>query len=525
MNRLDEWMRCMTLLGVGLVIASAAAADDAANDAVDAVDAAADAPTWSGQVAAIVHQRCAGCHQPGQSGPFDLLSYDDAVEHGETMVAVIDADYMPPWPPSTAPPLQHDRRLPEAEADAIRRWVEADMPAGDLDAAPQPPLAVDGWRLGTPDLVVEMDRAYRVPADGRDIYRWFVLPLDLPEDRYIEAIEFQPTARGAVHHVLFYYDTTGQGRRKQARQQRSAQPGFGGMKTSPQAMLGGYVPGAVPQKWPDGVSVKLPAGSDLILQTHFHPSGRVESERSRVALHFADAPPERPLISVQLPPLFGQGVGLDIPAGQSEYVLEDSMTLPTPVTAVGVSGHAHYVCTEMAMTATLPDGSEQTLLGIDEWDLDWQGDYLFEQPVELPAGTELHVRLVYDNSAANPENPFSPPRRIKWGPQSTDEMGSMTLSVLTPDGPSDLKLASGLKRHLVLTRLPRGELQRRMAQLPRPSLGERLWFGYLDKDNDGKLQTGEIPAKWHELHFLLDVDLDGGVSQTELDALRAFTAK
>ena len=491
--------------------------------AESAVDAA-ETPTWSGEVAAIVHEKCSGCHQPGQSAPFDLLSYDDAVEHGETMAAVIEVDYMPPWPPTAGPKLLHDRRLTAAEERAILDWVAADMPAGDLQAAPQPTLYEAGWRLGTPDLVVQMDRAYEVPADGRDIYRWFALPLDLPEDRYIEAIEFQPTARGAVHHVLFFYDQSGRAVARE-RGSKRGQPGFGGMRLGENANIGGYVPGAVPHRWPEGVAVRLPAGSDLVLQTHFHPSGKAESERSTVGLHFADAPPERPLIPVQMPPRFGRFAGIDIPAGQSDYVVTDQMTLPCDVTAVGISGHAHYVCSSMLMTATPPGGDPETILEIGEWDLDWQGDYLFDTPLSLAADTVIDVTIRYDNSGSNPENPFSPPRRIQWGPESTDEMGSMTLSVLTDGEAADRLLVSGLKRHGVLTALPRGELSRRLKALPKPSIGERAWFAWTDKSGDGKLQKSEVPEKWHELHDMLDVNLDGGVSQKELDALRAYSQK
>ena len=484
-----------------------------------------DAPTWAGEVAAIVYEKCSGCHQPGQGGPFDLLSFEDALEHGETMAAVIEADYMPPWPPSQSPALQHDRRLSPEQERTVLAWVAAGMPAGDLETAPQPTIYEDGWRLGTPDLVVEMDRAYEVRADGRDIYRWFALPVNLPEDRYISAIEYRPTARGAVHHVLFYYDPSGRAVEREQAIPSSEPPGFRGMRLTPEQMLGGYVPGTVPQKYPEGIALHLPAGSDLVLQTHFHPSGRVEQERARIGLHFAETKPERPLLPIQMPPRFGAGAGIDIPPGEADWRLEDEFTLPTAVRAIGVSGHAHYVCSQMEMLAHLPDGTQRTLLAIDDWDLDWQGDYLFEQPVDLPAGTRLAVTLRYDNSAANPDNPFSPPRRITWGEQSTDEMGSMTLDVVTDSAGDDTQLMRSLKRHVVLRALPRRQMKRRLAELAPMSVPERIWFAAMDKSRDGKLQRDEVPQKYLELHAILDVDADGGVSRDELDALRAYVKK
>ncbi len=87
----------------------------------------------------------------------------------------------------------------------------------------------------------------------------------------------------------------------------------------------------------------------------------------------------------------------------------------------------------MELVATLPDQSTLTLLRIDDWDLDWQDQYQFAKAIELPKGTRLAAKIIYDNSAQNPENPHSPPQRITWGRESTDEMGSITLQVIAKE--------------------------------------------------------------------------------------------
>jgi hypothetical protein len=191
--------------------------------------------------------------------------------------------------------------------------------------------------------------------------------------------------------------------------------------------LGGWAVGGTPVFLPDGLAFPLPKNSDIVLQMHFHLTGKPETERSTVGLYFADRAPERKIMALQAPALFGFGTGLDIAANQKTYTIEDSMTLPVDVKGFAVSAHAHYVAKEMKATATLPDGSTKPLLWIQDWDFNWQDRYNYKDPVMLPKGTRIDVHLTYDNSAENPRNPSNPPKRVMWGEQSFDEMGSVTV--------------------------------------------------------------------------------------------------
>jgi hypothetical protein len=194
--------------------------------------------------------------------------------------------------------------------------------------------------------------------------------------------------------------------------------------------LGGWAVGATPVFLADGLALPLPKGSDVVLQMHFHMTGKPETERSVVGIYFADRAPERKLWAVQIPAVFGFGAGLDIPAGEKSYTIQDSMTLPVDVQAFAASAHAHYVAKEMKATATLPDGSTQPILWIQDWDFNWQDRYTYKAPVTLPKGTRIDVKLTYDNSAANPRNPSNPPKRVLWGEQSFDEMGSVGMQIV-----------------------------------------------------------------------------------------------
>ena len=177
--------------------------------------------------------------------------------------------------------------------------------------------------------------------------------------------------------------------------------------------------------FPDGMEARLPGGADFLLQVHFHPTGKTETERSAVGLYFSDGPPTKAAVSIELPALFGFGAGIDIPAGEANYVIRDAFTLPADVRVYSAYAHAHYLGREMRVDAVLPDGSRKPLLWIHNWDFNWQEFYAYKNPVTLPKGTRLEATLRYDNSSGNPRNPHNPPERVQWGLESLDEMGTI----------------------------------------------------------------------------------------------------
>jgi mono/diheme cytochrome c family protein len=397
--------------------------------------APSSAVTFSESIAPILYENCVTCHRPGEAAPFSLISYDDARKKGKLMAKVTASRYMPPWHAAHGyGDFADERRLTDAQIATIGDWVKAGMPEGDPAKMPTLPQFPSGWHLGTPDLVVQMPAAFELPASGPDIYRNFVVPTHLTEDKWVRAVEFRPSARKAVHHVLYAYDASGAAARRDG---KDGKPGFGGMGTAgvggasgASGPLGGWAVGATPVFMPAGVALPLPKGSDIILQMHFHLTGKPETEQATLGIYFAAQPPERKLWSIQVPALFGFGSGIDVPPGDKNYVIDDSFTLPVDMKALTVGAHAHYLAKEMKATATLPDGSTQPLLWIQDWDFNWQDRYVYKSPVMLPKGTRIDVHLSYDNSADNPHNPNpTSPTRVQWGEQSFDEMGSVNLAM------------------------------------------------------------------------------------------------
>ncbi len=412
--------------------------------------------TYSADIAPIIYGNCTRCHRTGQVAPFTLASYADVKTHAPTIAAVTQSHYMPPWKANPGwAPFRDERRLTDTQIGLIRQWVAAGMPQGDPAIEPPVPVFPDTWQLGTPDLILTMPAAYKVAADGPDIYRNFVLRTGLTDDHYVRAIELKPSARAAVHHVLFFSDTTGQARLLDGQDGQPGFPGIGSVFTlgasNPTAAianalaggLGGWVPGTTPEFLPTGIAYALPGGADLILQTHFHPDGKTEMEQTQIGLYFTTKP-DKQITQVQAPAFFGIQANIDIPAGSSNYLVRGSFTFPVDVDAFSISAHTHYLGRGTRLTATLPSGEVRVLLSITDWDFNWQDTYIFKDILTLPKGTRIDGELIYDNSASNPKNPNTPAQRVKWGENSTDEMGSLILNVVPHQQSDSLALQAAV---------------------------------------------------------------------------------
>ena len=379
----------------------------------DPVKPLPDNVTFAEHVAPVLFQNCTRCHRPGEAAPFSLLNFQDAKKRGQQIVEVTAKRFMPPWHADHGfVEFSNERRLTDDQIALLGAWHRQGMKEGDPAKLPPPPQFTEGWQLGKPDLIVKMPEPFEVSAEGLDIYWNFVLPLNLPEGKWVRALEFRPTARRVVHHSLYYLDTSGDARKFD---ERDPKPGYNGMKRSNRQFesLGGWAVGGEPMLLPPELAWRFPTNSDLVLQTHFHPNGKVDHETSTVGIYFATKPPTRKFTTLQLPPLFGRLSGMDIPVGATNYTLKDSFTTPIDLEAFSVTPHAHYLARTFLLTATLPDGKQQTLLKISNWDFNWQEDCAFKNRIKLPKGTRLDSTITYDNSAENPNNPTSPPQRVK----------------------------------------------------------------------------------------------------------------
>jgi mono/diheme cytochrome c family protein len=394
------------------------------------------APTFSESVAPILYANCVTCHRPGEAAPFSLISYDDVKKRGTTIAKATAARYMPPWHAEHGyGEFADERRLTDEQIATIGAWVAGGMPEGDRKKMPAVPSFTDGWQLGKPDLILEMPVGFEVPADGPDIYRNFAIATGTTEDKYVRAVEFRPSARRVVHHAIFQF---ARGGAATALDGKDGKAGFSGampakmvQSLAPAGDLGGWAVGTTPRFMPENLSLTMNKGSDFVLQLHFHPTGKVEMERSTIGLYFASAPPPRKVRELSAPGLFGALSNIDIPPGEKDYVIKATARTWANMRFYNVLAHAHYLGKEFKAIATLPDGTTRQMLWIKDWDFNWQDRYVYKEPVEIPKGTKIDVTIRYDNSADNPRNPCTPPVRVRFGLQSYDEMGSVIFQTMT----------------------------------------------------------------------------------------------
>ena len=383
--------------------------------------------TFSHDIAPIIWSRCASCHRPGEIGPFSLITYEDVRRHATQIATVTARRIMPPWKPVEGKgSFQSERRLTDAELQSLQQWIASGAPEGDPSMLPRPPDTTDAWQLGTPDLVVHMAEEYTVRADGTDVFRSFVMPIPVSAARYVRAVEFHPGNARVVHHANLGVDRTRSSRQLDA---RDPEPGYAGSMERdaryPEGQLLGWTPGQAPHPAPPGTQWRLEPGSDLVVQLHFQPTGKVEHVAVTVGFFFTDEPPTRTPVGLRL-----GSETIEIQPGASEYIVADRYQLPVDVEVLAVQPHAHNLARRMEAKADLPDGTSRWLIAIEDWDFRWQDVYRYAAPFVLPKGTTLSMRYTYDNSAGNPRNPHRPPARVVWGQNTSDEMGDLWVQVI-----------------------------------------------------------------------------------------------
>ncbi len=396
------------------------------------------AATFARDIAPLLVTHCAACHQPGGIAPFSVLTYRDVRPWARAIRQSALTRSMPPWKPRPGHggPFVAERRLSDAEIDLIAAWVDAGAPEGDPAELPSTGEArAGGWRLGTPDLVVELPEPYllRAGGEGDDILRKFAVPIPVRETRYVKGVEFQPGNPRVVHHANLKIDRTPASRRLDA---EDPEPGYEGVTPFdarfPFGYFLGWTPGQARPLEAEGMAWRLDPGADLLLELHLTPTDEPQPVRPRVGFFFTDEAPTKIPFTIRL----GKQ-DLDIPPGAADYRSVDRYVLPVDVEVHGVQPHAHYLADEVQGWATLPDGTRRPLIRIDDWDFHWQDFYRYETPFVLPRGTELAMEFTYDNSDRNPDNRFSPPRRVTWGQDSSNEMGDLWIQVV-PVRPADL---------------------------------------------------------------------------------------
>jgi hypothetical protein len=367
------------------------------------VSAGAQTPTFAKDVAPIFYSKCVECHRPTMFAPMSLVKFDDARPWAKSIRNRVATRTMPPWGADpTHGVFKNDPRLTDKEISTILAWVDGGAPKGDDKDMPSVPSFTDGWNIGEPDAVFEMKEAYQIPATGVIEYQYIRIPMNIPEAKWLAAIEIKPQARAHVHHVLAYTQPAG----TPINEAGALGPGN----------IGGVTPNKPGVVFDPGVGRLLEANSDLILQVHYTTNGEAAVDKTVVGLKFLKEPPsmvQRGGSVIQ--PRFV------IPAGDGNAEVRGSRVLQADTVITSFTPHMHLRGKDMTYTAKYPDGRTEVLLSVPKYDFNWQITYDLAQPKVLPKGTKVEVVAHFDNSPGNKYNP-DPTKDVKWGDQTWEEM-------------------------------------------------------------------------------------------------------
>jgi hypothetical protein len=405
------------------------------------------APTYTKDVAPILFRNCTSCHRPGEIAPMSLLTYDDVRPHAKDIRDEVSEGHMPPWH-AAAPKgtFLNERGLTDDEKKILIAWANTGARKGDPKDLPPTPVYADGWAIGKPDVVFEMEEDYKVPADGVIEYEYFYIPTNFTEPKWIQAVELRPGNREVVHHALAFYKAKPDMQRApvlRPNREQMVTPETDRKGTRPQRddripgrILATYAPGTNPQVLRPGTAIRLEPGGVIELQMHYTANGKAATDRTRVGLQFSKDPSPREIRVTH----FFNGT-LTLPAGSPDTRVDADITFVNDAVVWGIFPHTHVRGKKWEYVLELPDGTKKPILSVPRYDFNWQTYYMFKDPLQVPKGSRLLSSAWYDNSPANKSNP-DPKTDVKWGDQTWEEM-QYTGLLFSPAVPAATSQAPG----------------------------------------------------------------------------------
>lgn len=382
--------------------------------------------TYHGRVSRIVQNKCQSCHRPGGVGPFAFTNYDEVADRGMMIQWAVEERVMPPFYAEPGfGPWSNDFSLTDQERADLLAWIESGSPEGDASEAPLPRAYTKGWLIDQPDYVARVEKPFTVPAEGVVDYQYFYVKTDLPEDRWIEQMEIRSSATSVVHHVLIFLESPElmekiRARRREIQGNPWKDPEYRQLMRKFQGGAHSFFASAAPGQgglvFPDGMGKKLPAGAWLKFQLHYTPNGEEQTDQSEIGFVFADGPLDKEVRTTS-----ALNTDFVIPAGHPNYEVTSEYEFPEAAAVISLMPHTHLRGTRFLYEAIYPGGRVETLLPLERYDFNWQLNYVFQTPLEVPAGTVLRAKAWFDNSESNPANP-DPTVEVTFGEQTFDEM-------------------------------------------------------------------------------------------------------
>lgn len=447
--------------------------------------------TYTDQVSRLIQKHCLECHRSGEIGPFALDNYDEVKGWAEMMAEVVEDGRMPPWHATDDySKFDNARHLTDAEKKLFSDWLAQGAPFGNAEELPEEVSFVEGWRLPKePDLVIPMDRPFVIPATGTVEYQYFVVDPGFKEDKWISAAEVIPGNRSVVHHsIVFIRPPDGVAFR-----------GIG--------WLTAYVPGQSEMELRPTYAKRIPAGSKLVFQQHYTPTGTDQEDVSKIGLVFAD--PKQ--VTHEVYTLASLNQQFEIPAEEDDYLVRSRLPrFPKNGHLLSVGPHMHYRGKSFKLMG-VTNNQAQPMLFVPGYDFNWQHVYHFSEPVSLAGIDKFEMEFRFDNSH---ENPFNPDAKelVRWGDQTWEEMAVAFFDVAQPRNSTksttakeNEALAAEIEKkaiefvELLYTRFDKND-DRELVRDEMPRAIRRFKFSHYDYDGDGKLTESEL-MKYARMRF------------------------
>ena len=391
--------------------------------------------SYSEDIAPMLKDNCVSCHREGGIGPWAMTDYNMVRGFSLMIREVVRTKRMPPW--HADPEVGHwanDRSLSDDQIKTLVHWIEAGAPRGEgEDLLATNDTVYPTWdaaaTLGEPDYVVDIP-ATEVPATGVVDYQYYYVDNPIEKDVWVQAAEILPGDRAVLHHTITAFGDRLKETKTNARGRERKLDYKGGLR--------GYAPGISASAFPDNTGVFLPAGSTFEFQMHYTTAGRATVDESKMGLWFHDEPPKHSLVS-----MFIANPRIKIPAHADNHKETVARVIPKDALLYNLMPHAHFRGKAAEFRAVYPDGSEELLLSVPNYDFNWQTTYELAEPKFIPAGTKLVQANWWDNSARNSANP-DPNIDVTWGEQSWEEMlfGAISLRFLGEDEAAEYKAAA-----------------------------------------------------------------------------------
>jgi len=447
--------------------------------------------SYAQQIAPIIKEKCATCHQPGGVGPMALNSYEQIKGFSPMIREVIRTHRMPPYlADETVGQFRDDDRLSPEQMKTLVHWVDAGAPRGaGADPLAKIKFQAPEWPLGKPDVVVSVPPA-KVPASGVLEYQHPVVENKMAEGRWMKATTFRVSDRAVVHHIL-----TGVVPEDYKPGQQVSEAQWG-------ASLGGYGPGRGSNIEPQDTGVWVPPSGGIAFQNHYTPYGRETVENTQMGLYFYPKGQEPKYI---LRTFLIADFSIEIPANTEQHHEIAYVEFPKEAILYGITPHAHKRGASTSLAIRYPDGHEKMLIALPRYDFNWQYEYFLKDPLKIPAGAKIIARWTYDNSKRNPANP-EPNKVVHWGEQTTDEMFATYLHYRWTD-----------------------ETVQHPMEANEKALQANLLFGVLDDNIDGKLTPNEMRGQLGDMLKkylpLIDTNKDGAIEPAEWAAAQKLLPK